>query len=361
MLVDPDGLGLRSLSRNQLDELLSPAECTIVSELSNEHFHSYVLSESSLFVYPYKIILKTCGTTKLLKSIPVILNLAVGLHLEVSSCRYTRGSYIFPQEQQSPQGSFHEEVSYLNKYFGHLKSGGKAYVLEGAKDHKWHIYVASSYPGTADTSIYTLEMCMTELHRGKAAKFYKSSCDTAKEMTNTSGIGAILPKSQICDFMFDPCGYSMNGIEGTSLSTIHVTPEDGFSYASFECMGYDSETVDLPALIDRVLSCFKPAVFSVAIYASGSVKKRLGSWESTFCPNGYVCDGTIKEALPGESTVVYHTFTSGSGHAGHVSPISLADGVYVDYDGKGFPRCGGYDGRLNAWQIIDKEDYELKD
>ncbi|MCO5572514.1 hypothetical protein L7F22_026269 [Adiantum nelumboides] len=65
MLVDPKGKGLRALSRYQLDGILSAAECTIVSHLSNEKFDSYVLSESSLFVYPYKIVLKTCGTTKL--------------------------------------------------------------------------------------------------------------------------------------------------------------------------------------------------------------------------------------------------------------------------------------------------------
>ena len=116
VFADPGGLGLRALSKDQLDEILKPAECTIVASLSNDYVDSYVLSESSLFVYPYKIIIKTCGTTKLLLSIPVILKLADALDIAVKSVRYTRGSFIFPGAQSFPHRSFSEEVSVLDSY-----------------------------------------------------------------------------------------------------------------------------------------------------------------------------------------------------------------------------------------------------
>ncbi|KAL9685125.1 hypothetical protein QQ045_022572 [Rhodiola kirilowii] len=60
---DPEGKGkgLRAHSKSQLDEILGPSECTYVSSLKNELVDSYVLSESSLFVNPYKVIIKTCG------------------------------------------------------------------------------------------------------------------------------------------------------------------------------------------------------------------------------------------------------------------------------------------------------------
>ena len=44
--------------------------------------------------------------------------------------------------------------------------------------------------------------------------------------------------ADIDDYVFEPCGYSMNGVEGGTFSTVHITPEQGFSYASFEICGY---------------------------------------------------------------------------------------------------------------------------
>lgn len=61
---------LRTIGRPQLDAVLDLAACCIVSARHGAAFDAYVLSESSLFVYPCKAILKTCGTTKLLAAVP---------------------------------------------------------------------------------------------------------------------------------------------------------------------------------------------------------------------------------------------------------------------------------------------------
>ncbi|KAL4570169.1 hypothetical protein LXL04_025820 [Taraxacum kok-saghyz] len=132
---DPNGLGLRVLTKPQLDEILTPAECTIVSSLSNDDVDSYVLSESSLFVFAYKIVIKTCGTTKLLLSILAILKLASSISLTVRSVRYTRGSFIFPGAQSFPHRSFTEEVSVLDSHFEKLGLSSKAYAM-GAYDNR---------------------------------------------------------------------------------------------------------------------------------------------------------------------------------------------------------------------------------
>jgi hypothetical protein len=54
------------------------------------------------------------------------------------------------------------------------------------------------------------------------------------QVTTDTGIRALMPGLDIDDYVFDPCGYSMNGIRDDGFVTIHITPEDGFSYASVE-------------------------------------------------------------------------------------------------------------------------------
>ncbi|XP_076959866.1 S-adenosylmethionine decarboxylase proenzyme-like [Bidens hawaiensis] len=319
--VDHGGRGLRSLTRNQIDEFLAPAECTIVSSLSNDLLDSYVLSESSLFVYSYKIIMKTCGTTKLLLSIPPILKLSGELGLNVKSVRYTRGSFIFPGAQVFPHRSFTEEVMVLDSHFGKLGMGSNAYVMGGAdKDQKWHVYSASAESAdrvTDTASVYTLEMCMTGLGKRSASVFFESESSSAAVMTEDSGIRKILPESEICDFDFDPCGYSMNAIEGDAISTIHVTPEDGFSYASFEAVGYDFKSLDLTRLVERVLACFQPSEFSMSLHGSENQVKKLGLEDSDMNVKGYCVEETKYEAL-GEcgGSMVYYGFVRGGSSCG---------------------------------------------
>ena len=70
----------------------------------------------------------------------------------------------------------------------------------------------------------------------QAAGFCSATGEPAA-VTTGSGIRALLPGAAIDDYVFEPCGYSMNGLEGALASSIHVTPEEGWSYASFELSG----------------------------------------------------------------------------------------------------------------------------
>ena len=91
--------GLRALPRAALDALMEQAACCIVSARHNAHFDAYVLSESSFFVYPDKAVLKTCGTTKLLAAVAPLLELAAGLGMEPRRAKFSRASFLFPEQQ----------------------------------------------------------------------------------------------------------------------------------------------------------------------------------------------------------------------------------------------------------------------
>lgn len=70
-----------------------------MSSRSNHELDAYVLSESSLFVYPERLMLKTCGTTELLAAVPLLLSLAAGLHMSPRHVKYSRASFLFPEKQ----------------------------------------------------------------------------------------------------------------------------------------------------------------------------------------------------------------------------------------------------------------------
>ncbi len=54
-------------------------------------------------------------------------------------------------------------------------------------------------------------------------------------MTQSSGIKDLFPGASVEALAFEPCGYSCNGhVGGEGYFTIHVTPEEACSYASFE-------------------------------------------------------------------------------------------------------------------------------
>ncbi|KHJ86679.1 putative adenosylmethionine decarboxylase [Oesophagostomum dentatum] len=67
---------LRRIPRFELDAMLDIARCKVLHSAHTDYIDSYVLSESSLFVSERRLILKTCGSTRLLAALPTIIQLA---------------------------------------------------------------------------------------------------------------------------------------------------------------------------------------------------------------------------------------------------------------------------------------------
>ncbi|KNC95809.1 S-adenosylmethionine decarboxylase proenzyme [Spizellomyces punctatus DAOM BR117] len=363
--------GLRLVDRAVWEEMLRIVKCQVLNVVNNECVDAYLLSESSMFVYPHRLILKTCGTTTLLHAVPKILDIAreyCGFH-DVNAVFYSRKAFLFPEKQVWPHGRWGDEVSYLDKLFCKDEFETAGYVLGKINGDHWCLYMctphrlsldldgvelaesSSSHDSDAGSSIneeeeeeddVTLEILMTQLDPAAMKAFWRTaeelraakdgkdiSQEGAQRVYHATGIADIYPKATVDDYLFDPCGYSLNGLLGPYYFTIHVTPEDVCSYASFETTvpvkrfyshiraGSESEYDTFEDVIQRVVSVFRPGTFSTTLISRKSVGHKhgktdglleghiggfrrrdrivqcLGKWDLVFCHYDRHVDGTM--------------------------------------------------------------------
>lgn len=306
------GADLRKIPRPMWDALLKTVRCEIISFTRNEQIDAYVLSESSMFVSKRRWILKTCGSTTPLQCLEPLLRLAseIAGYGEIEDLFYSRKNFKRPELQVSPHRGFDEEVAFLDSFF----EDGRAYSLGAINRDCWHLYTLSRGGGGSGndkqflsnnnntnnmitnnnnknhkqtTNVValtpsaklnlieslqlpdpdqTIEILMTDLDPKVMAVFTKDVCSTALEATQKSGIHKLIPGMVIDDYLFDPCGYSMNGVSKSGCyMTIHITPEPDFSYVSFESNVASSSYGDL---IARVIDTFQPGKFIVTVFAN---------------------------------------------------------------------------------------------
>lgn len=206
-------------------DMLDLVNCKVLSIVESEHVDAYLLSESSMFVFPHKLILKTCGTTTLLSGLPRMLeiaalvagfphavaNLVKGTATAAMPYRvfYSRKNFLFPDRQRGPHRSWRDEVKSLDRLF----LGGSAYMIGKMNGEHWYLYLTEpntilTPPATPDraeteTKILelpvsraaikasdsdndndqdeTLEILMTDLDEKKARQFYLDHASAVAE------------------------------------------------------------------------------------------------------------------------------------------------------------------------------------
>ncbi|KAG5418623.1 SPE2 [Candida metapsilosis] len=350
--------GLRSIPLESWVQILDLVNCKILSMKSCKFMDAYLLSESSLFVFPHKLILKTCGTTTTLACLKELFSM-VGkqllLHIdskEIYKIFYSRRCFMFPDKQVHVHKDWKSEVSLLNEYF----SFGKSYVVGNfASDDHWYLYVGGQEedpkamksqqqveaPPPHKVVDQTFEILMTELDPECASKFIYSrkpgeeaenkqddlghnlGLDTMVETELDSifepvNVNTHLPSPSLSDlsedeereakteqyhphikrnsvdddyagkgvrsasgaptkfefihdaFAFTPCGYSSNSIcsnvKGGYYYTLHITPESGWSYASFETnFPFNNTSYPITKVLFKILQIFKPRKFSMTL------------------------------------------------------------------------------------------------
>nr|CAD7401661.1 unnamed protein product [Timema cristinae] len=148
---------------------------------------------------------------------------------------------------------------------------GLAYCLGSQDKECWYLYTWSSRGIGGDEEEVrgpdqTLEILMSELDPMVMSIFTREESSSAAEATQKSGIANLIPNMVIDDYLFEPCGYSMNGIAKSGCyMTIHITPEPEFSYVSFEC---NVPQASYKEVISRVLETFQPGKFVLTVFAN---------------------------------------------------------------------------------------------
>lgn len=316
--------GLRTLTRLELDAVCNKARCTILSQISNQYLDAYVLSESSLFVYNYMIIIKTCGTTTLLRCLALIIELGRRIGLDLDWVGYSRKNFNFPGDQQFPHGSFMQEIEYLNDHKKLCeKLDGNGYTLGPITADHWFVFVADQ---TIRSNIEDLDndrvlnIMMFDIDEEVADIFYYDHYESNKdanetkdeavkrisfEQTKKAGIDALCPGALFDPRAFEPCGYSMNAIQFKSYFTMHITPEEGSSYASFET---NQKLSSYTALINNVVRTFKPKRFVMTLMADeGGLKEIKGNplMETSLGSKIVVPKNSKTGKNPLESNIIY--------------------------------------------------------
>lgn len=202
--------------------MLNLVNCKVLSILESDHVDAYLLSESSMFVWPHKLVLKTCGTTTLLCGLPRMLeiaaleagfphvaaNLPQGIPAAATPYRvfYSRKNFLYPNQQRGPHRSWRDEVRFLDKLF----LGGSAYMIGKMNGEHWYLYITGpdtqlTPPSTPDAELQmtytrhlsvpkenigfhdeeqedeTLEILMTDLDEKNARQFYLEDASAVAE------------------------------------------------------------------------------------------------------------------------------------------------------------------------------------
>lgn len=280
---DVPGRGLLELSREDWDQVLNTIGAKILSTTSDGNIVSYVLSESSLFVWRNSFLLKTCGTTCLLASVPVISQILKNyfVNFEVTNVLFCHKGFIRPEEQLYPHRNYNEENDFLLKYF----PSGKTFEFSLDSHEKSH-WMAFLYEKVDNFAIplglneIRIEINMHDLDGRCFEMFSRNSYQNPdSEMGKGCGIHDLLPTFLVDEASFDPWGYSVNGVQNDRYFTIHVTPQHSCSYASFET---NINARDGFSVSQKALAIFKPQNFVLTVVYLDSQEQHVLSYLEEF-------------------------------------------------------------------------------
>jgi len=267
---------LRGLGEQRWHEIVEAAQATVLSRLRTESCDAYLLSESSLFVFERKMLMITCGRTRLVDAVAALLQ-DVSLE-DVRFFIFERKNEAFPHRQPT---SFYEDARALNALLP-----GKAFQFGDEDEHHLYLYHLDR-PFEGQPEDVTMEILMYGLDRDVAGMFDLQTGASTMARARSEAMQRILPGYAVEEHLFEPSGYSLNGVRGTHYGTVHVTPQEHGSYASFET---NHPFGDDPASVcNEVLDVFRPRAFDVVLFDQGT--------SSFVSPPGYEIRSNVTQRI----------------------------------------------------------------
>lgn len=256
IVIDGAQPSLRAAGDEYWARIVSTAGAQILSKIGNEHCDAYLLSESSLFVFDHKVIMITCGQTRLVDAVIELLDRVPADSVEFFI--YERKNEVYPHRQST---SFYDDVQRLDAVLP-----GKAFRFGDEDEH--HILLFHlDRPYRCPHTDLTLEILMYGLDETVRANFAAGERHEAVGARERLGLEDLVPGFRVDDFSFQPGGYSLNGIREDMYWTLHVTPEAQGSYVSFETNLRSH--ADLAPVVDRLLGLFGPRSFDLFLFRHG--------------------------------------------------------------------------------------------
>jgi len=264
---------LRDNSDGRWDRVVRASGAEIIKIKYGKKLDSYLLSESSLFVWDDRILIITCGRTTPVMALPVILDYIS--RDQIACLFYERKNLNFPDDQ--PTG-FEDDHIFLSNYFP-----GRSIMMGSALRDYLHVFyytnAAVALPPDA-----SLQILMHDIDPTVARTFFHHNSNGAQQAKILARLTGLYPMMNIDSHFFYPQGYSLNGILDTKYYTVHVTPQPEASYASFESNLIDH---DSPKVIADVVSIFKPKRYSLVVTTTDNGNATELHHSLTAYPSGY--------------------------------------------------------------------------
>lgn len=240
-------------------DVVAECEAKILSSVKTDKVHAYLLSESSLFVWRNRVLIITCGTTTLVHAVEKLTN---DFSIEnIENLIFQRKNEYCGQMQKT---SFFDDKKILDQIHS-----GKSFRLGNFHEHHLFLFHLNK-PYSPVSTDFTNEILTYGLE-SSASDFLKNTKLSSYEIREFFQFEQFFPNFHLDDFVFNPFGYSINGVYEEDYFTIHVTPQDCHSYVSFET-SIPFEQIE-NSFLSHFLCILCPESFDLIRYSPSEISK----------------------------------------------------------------------------------------